>query len=182
MRCILHQTAMSLAIGFAVTLAGCDDVPPPAPQPQAAQPAPQVAPANQPAPAQPDNKGLIGKTTAEVVDLQAALAANPNLKERERGSLGGDPATQATNAYVYMTSTASTFGIQRALQLYQATNDRFPSFPEFQQMMRENQTEFSAVYPWEMYAYDAKTGQIAILVDQAKKDQMYKDAGLEPEQ
>ncbi len=121
--------------------------------------------------------GIIGKTTAKVVDAQRALK-NPNIVVVENRLQGNDPLTVAASAYVSMASRASTFGFQRALQLFKATNGRNPTYREFVQMMKENRVEFAALPPYQMYGYDAKTGGIVILEDKAKKIELYKKHGI----
>lgn len=126
-----------------------------------------------------DNKGIIGKTTAKVVDAQKALAENPGLVVLERKKLGDDPLTQGANAYVFVRSSVSTLGMQRAIQLYQAEHGKLPSYDDFMRIMQENRVEFTMLYAWQMYGYDAQAGEIVILEDKAEKARRYKEAGLE---
>ncbi|NOX53682.1 MAG: hypothetical protein GXP27_04450 [Planctomycetes bacterium] len=122
-------------------------------------------------------QSIIGKTTAKVVDAQKALK-NPKIVVIENRLKTTDPLTVAASAYVSMAARASTFGFQRALQLFKATNGRNPTYQEFVKMMKENRVEFAALPPYQMYGYDAKTGGIVILEDKAKKIQLYKKHGI----
>ena len=135
-------------------------------------------PAAQQAPRTPKSKrSIIGKTTAKVVDAQKALR-NPKIVVIENRLKTTDPLTVAASAYVSMAARASTFGFQRALQLFKAANGRNPTYEEFVKMMKENRVEFAALPPYQMYGYDAKTGGIVILEDKAKKIQLYKQHGI----
>lgn len=131
------------------------------PVPQA-QPMPQAAPAN-------DGKGIIGKTTNQVVDMRAAMAQNPNLKIVENKAAGDDPITFAASAYVSARSRASMFGFEAALKQHKVVEGRPPTYTEFQTMMKENRVEFTAQYAWRMYAYDEVEGRLVVLEDPALK-------------
>jgi hypothetical protein len=135
--------------------------------------------AGQPAPsAGGQRQGIIGKTTNQVVDLHKAQAENPNLVIVEQRAQGDDPVSFALRAYVDVRSRASTFGMTRAVQLYQAEHERWPSYDEFVRMMRENRVEFTMIEPFRMYAYDSKTGEIVVLEDPDEKRRRYEAAGL----
>jgi hypothetical protein len=142
---------------------------------------PAGAPANAaPAPPPPaDNKGIIGKMTAVVVDAKEALK-NPNIKQVDNKVGGTDPLTVAASAYVSIRSKASTLGFQQELQHYKALNERNPTYAEFTDIMKRNKIEFTELYPYQMYGYDAETGAIVVLEDTAEKARRYKEAGLDP--
>jgi hypothetical protein len=148
-------------------------------QPNAATPS--QAPAGQTPAAPPSGgsrQGIIGKTTAQVVDLHAAMAQNPNLKIVEQRAQGGDPITFALDAYVDVRSRVSTLGMQRDIQAYKALNDRFPTYAEFMDTMRQHGIQFSMIEPYRMYGYDEKTGAIVVLEDPDDKRRRYEAAGL----
>ena len=126
------------------------------------------------------HSSIVGKTTAKVVDAQKALK-NPNIVVVENKVTGNDPFTVAASAYVSMAARASTFGFQRALQLFKATNGRNPTYKEFLKMMKENHVEFAALPPYRMYGYDEKTGGIVILEDKELKAKLYKEHGIPQE-
>ncbi|HUG93527.1 MAG TPA: hypothetical protein VML55_21990 [Planctomycetaceae bacterium] len=131
-------------------------------------------------PAQPagERRGIIGKTTNEVVDLHAALAENPNLIVAEQRVQGGDPISFALDAYVDARSRIGQEALKYSVRLYQAANDRLPSYNEFMQMMRENRVELTMVYPYQKYAYDSQTGAIVVLEDPDDKRRRYEAAGI----
>ncbi len=137
--------------------------------------------ANQPAapPVQPanDGKGIIGKTTNEVVNAKEALKF-PNIVIIENKSQGGDPITFAASAYVSIRSQASTLGMVQAIKTHQALNDKWPTYEEFMKIMQENRVEFTMLYPYQRYGYDEETGSIVILQDNDDKAARYKAAGI----
>lgn len=144
--------------------------------PQAAPPA--AAPAANP-PAN-DGKGIIGKTDAKVVDVKQAMAENPNLQVVENKTGGDDPLSFAASAYVSMRSRASVLPFQAWLKQHKIVEERNPTYAEFMQAMKENRVEFTALYPWQMYGYDAQAGTIVILEDGVMKAERYKAQGLTP--
>ena len=140
-----------------------------------------ATPAAAPAPAaQPggERRGIIGKTTNQVVDLHKAQAENPNLKIVEQRAQGDDPISFALDAYIDVRSRASRFGMTRAVQLHQAEHERWPTYDEFVRMMRENRVEFTMIEPFRMYAYDSKSGEIVVLEDPDEKRRRYEAAGI----
>lgn len=153
---------------------------PPAASPPATPPGP-VAPVTAP-PAAPSasNKGIIGKTTAEVVNSKEALQ-NPNIKEVPNEASGGDPLSFALSAYVSIRSKASTLGFQKALNDHKGIEGRPPTFSEFKQMLQQHRIEFTELYPFQMYGYNPDTGNIVVLEDTQKKAEIYQAAGLNPD-
>ena len=154
--------------------------PPPATQaanpPAAAQPAPAAA-----APARTaDGKGIIGKSTAIVVNAKDAKQ-NPNVKEVENKVSGSDPLTVAASAYVAMRSKPQILAFQATLRQIKEGEGRIPTFEEFTTLMEENRITFVELYPWQMYGYDPDTGSLVVLEDSQKKAEIYKAAGLNPD-
>ena len=144
-------------------------------QPPAAE---QVAPEPAAQPAGGDQKkSILQKTTAVVVDAKKALE-NPEIIVVDGKIKGVDPFSQAGSAYVSMSSRVSTLGMQQAIKAHKALNDRFPTYDEYMQMMKENRIEFAALPPYKMYGYDAETGNILVLEDKKKKAELYKEAGI----
>lgn len=153
---------------------------PPAASTPAAQPQPSTA--AQPAPAAPpaDNKGIIGKTTAKVVNAKEAKQ-NPNVKEVENKITGSDPITVASSAYVVLRSRPQVLAFQATLKQIKEGEGRTPTYDEFMELMQQNRIEFTELYPWQMYGYDPDTGGIVVLEDSQKKAEIYKAAGLKPD-
>ncbi|WP_417389035.1 hypothetical protein [Gimesia sp.] len=152
-------------------------------QEQAQQKMPQEPAAeNAAADAQADHpddkkKSIIHRTTAVVVDAKKALE-NPDIEIVDGKIKGVDPFTQAGSAYVSMASRVSTLGMQQAIQHHKVLNERFPTYDEYMQMMKENRIEFAELPPYKMYGYDAESGNILVLQDNRKKEELYKKAGI----
>ena len=127
-----------------------------------------------------DSKGIIGKTDGRVVDVKKALVENPNLKVVENKTGGDDILSFVGSAYVVARSQASMLGFQAWLKQHKIVEERNPTYDEFIQAMKENGVRFSALYPWQMYGYDAEAGKMVILEDEAMKAEKYKAAGLAP--
>ena len=138
--------------------------------PAAAEPAAQPAGGDQ-------KKSILQKTTAVVVDAKKALE-NPEIIVVDGKIKGVDPFSQAGSAYVSMSSRVSTLGMQQAIKAHKALNDRFPTYDEYMQIMKENRVEFAALPPYKMYGYDAESGNILVLEDKKKKAELYKEAGI----
>ena len=111
------------------------------------------------------------------MDAKKALE-NPEIIVVDGKIKGVDPFSQAGSAYVSMSSRVSTLGMQQAIKAHKALNDRFPSYDEYMQMMKENRVEFAALPPYKMYGYDAESGNILVLEDKKKKAELYKEAGI----
>lgn len=150
--------------------------PPAAPPADPAQAAPPVA-GNTPAPP-PDKTGIIGKTTAKVVDKKAAMAANPELVEVPNSLQGGDPISLAASAYFTIRGRASTLGLQNELKTFKALNERNPTYDELVGMMKTHGVEFAMLPRYQTYGYDAQAGTIVVLEDKAEKARLYKEAGV----
>lgn len=156
-----------------VVCAGCNKTPPPK------KPAPK--PLGEAVEVKVDQKGVIGKVTGELVDIQAVID-DPNIRRLgDRKIPIADPITQSASAYFIMSAQVSSFGLQKAIQLYQAEHARFPTYEELKKMMKENGVQMAKLRPYEMYGYDQKTGEIEILEDKKKKAKTYEGLGLEEE-
>jgi hypothetical protein len=61
------------------------------------------------------------------------------------------------------------FGLEAALKQHKIVEERNPTYAEFIKMMRENNVEFTALYAWQVYAYDPQDGRLVILEDSSLK-------------
>lgn len=160
------------------------EVPPATPPNSAGSPAtpPAVAPnvAGAPAAATPSagTTGIIGKTTARIVDRTKATAENPALVEVGGSLQGGDPVSLAASAYIDLRGRASTLGLQNDLKLFRGEHDRNPTYDELVAMMKTHNVSFTELPPYQVYAYDSKAGTICILEDKDEKARRYKAAGI----
>lgn len=143
----------------------------------AANPQPAAAPdANAAAPAQPAKPtgSIIGKTTGKIVDL-AEAKKNPKVVEVDNKVSGSDPLTVSFNAYVSITSRASVLNFKHQMDILKETNDgKYPTFKETEKLMKQLNIQLSELPPYQLYAYDAKTGGIVLLEDKAEKIRLYK--------
>jgi len=133
------------------------------------------------APAEPDQKdpeSIFGAKTNEVVDMKNAMAENPDLVVVENKINAGDPISQSLQAYVSLRSRASTLGMEHAIKTHKALHDRNPTYGEFMKIMKDNRIEFTKLYVYQKYGYDAETGAIVVLEDKADKARRYKQAGI----
>lgn len=173
----MMRTALILGVGLFT--AGCADrVKEPAAEtpPQAA--APQQAPAAEPAPEQP-KKVPITKREARLVDRNKAMQENPALIEVENKITGSDPLTAVAQSYFTIGSRAQVLNLKHNIDIMHAAEGRWPTFSEFQQSLKQHNVQLSALYPYQMYAYDDQTGGLVILEDPEEKRRHYEDAGLE---
>ena len=144
------------------------------PQP-AANPPTDANPAA--APEQPPAKptgSILGKTTGKIVDL-AEAKKNPKIVEIDNKVTGSDPLTASFSAYVSITSRASALNFKHQMDILKATNDdKYPTFKEAEKLMKQLHLELTALPPYQLYGYDAKTGGIVVLEDKAEKIRLYK--------
>jgi hypothetical protein len=176
------RAALILSIGLFA--AGCADrvkdpaeqaaeAPPPAPQQAAAD-----APAAQPAPEQPKRVPMT-KREARLVDKNKAMQENPALFEVDNKITGSDPLTAVAQSYFTIGSRAHVLNLKHNLNLMHAAEGRWPTFAEFEQSLKQHNVQLTALYPYQMYAYDDQTGGLVILEDPEEKRRHYEDAGLE---
>lgn len=123
-----------------------------------------------PAPEPKPKKGVIHQTTDEVVDAKEWLKKQ-GIEARDGNIEGVDPFSQAASGYFTLAARASTLGLQQQVQHYKALNDKFPSYKEFMQMMRDNRIEFAKLRWYEIYGYNEDTGKILVLVDTVAKEE-----------
>lgn len=122
-----------------------------------------------------DGKGIIGKTTNEIVDFHKALAENPKLKIIENKISGGDPITQSMTAYMALSSKISIMNFQHDVDIARNFGDGSPlSYEDIVKRMKIHGIELTMLYAWQKYAYNAKKGEIVILEDPELKAKILK--------
>jgi hypothetical protein len=135
-----------------------------------------TAVAEQP-PATPSGS-IIGKTTGKIVDL-AEAKKNPKIVELDNKITGSDPLTVSFNAYVAVTSKATALNFKHQMDILKAANDdKYPTFKEAEKLMKQLHIELNALPPYQLYAYDAKTGGLVLLEDKAEKIRLYKQNNI----
>lgn len=122
-------------------------------------------------------KGILGKTTAKVVDAKKAKQ-NPKVVEVENKISGFDPVSIAASAYIAISSRVSLLSFKSSLKQYKALNEKAPSYDEFLKMTQQHRIEFAKLPPYQMYGYDETTGGLVILEDKAEKIRLYKNANI----
>ncbi len=144
------------------------------PQPAAnPPPAANTAAAPEQPPAKPSGS-IIGKTTGKIVDL-AEAKKNPKIVEIDNKITGSDPLTASFSAYVSITSRATALNFKHQMDIVKAGNDdKYPTFKEAEKLMKQLHIELSALPPYQLYGYDAKTGGIVVLEDKVEKIRLYK--------
>lgn len=137
-------------------------------------PAETAPPLTEEAPAAPEEpkpkKGVIGQTTAQVVDAKEWLK-KPGIQAKDGKIEGVDPFSRTASGYFTLAAQASTLGLQQSVQHYKALNDKFPPYEEFMRMMQENRIEFTKLRWYEIYAYNEDTGKILVLEDTVAKEE-----------
>jgi len=135
----------------------------PQPQPQKAQPK-----AKRPT----DSGPIIGQRTQDIrnaaTEQQKGGARTASTKITAK-----DYITLQGNAYVTIIGRSSILNIEHAMDLYHATNDRYPKdLDEFMnEIIKANNIALPKLPPYQAYGYDEKEHKLVILEYQALKDQ-----------
>jgi hypothetical protein len=143
-----HAAAMLTLLVFAI---GCEEERPPKPK---------VKP-----------EFIVGKRTQEIrnakpeLEKKGAIVATTKITAK-------DPITIQGNAYVTTIGRISIMNIEHALDLYRATNDRFPKdYDEFMtEIIKANQIALPQLPYYQKYGYDEKEHKLIILEYPELKD------------
>jgi hypothetical protein len=126
------------------------------------------------APQQAKQSGpIIGQRTANIrkADTEVrkgdATVVKPRITAKDYISLQG-------NAYVSIIGQTSILTIQHAMDIYRATNDRYPKdYEEFTaEIIKANNITLPQLPPYQKYGYDDKEHKLVILEYPALKDQL----------
>lgn len=128
------------------------------------------APAPEPPAESKPKKGIIHQTTDQVVDAKEWLKKE-GIEAKDGNIEGVDPFSRSASSYFTLAAQTSTLGLKQSVQHYRALNDKWPSYKEFMQMMRDNRIEFAKLRWYEIYAYNEDTGNILVLVDTVAKEE-----------
>jgi hypothetical protein len=168
---------ISLLLG---TLLGCaewiPEKPAAAPQAAQAQPAPAQVAAE---PQQPPRPANFLKREAKLVDMNKALAENDKLVEVENRISANNYVSALSQSYFALGSRVQVLNLKHQIDIMYNVDERYPSFQEFSDLLRQSGVKLGQLYEWQMYAYDDKTGEIGILEDRALKKQKYEASGRE---
>ncbi|MCA9073438.1 MAG: hypothetical protein KDA93_00290 [Planctomycetaceae bacterium] len=115
------------------------------------------------------------KRVAELVDKKKAMADNPNLVETKNAITSDNYAIAITQGYFAAASKVQLIQLEHTVRNMQALEDRWPTLEEFQKILTDNNIKLGHLYPYQMYFYDPETGEIGILEDSVKRQEL-KDA------
>ena len=117
-----------------------------------------------PAEAKPERKGVLGKTTQEigVFDPQAPQRVSDQKIQAT------DPVTAPLSAYGPLAEKASILAVEQALNLFQATEGRYPKdHAEFmEKIIRANNMRLPVLPNRGEYRYDEKTHALVVVYPQ----------------
>lgn len=157
--------ALTLALAACTALAGCEEkmrtkkkgagtttAAPAAPQPDA-EPGP-----------------ILGRRTQDVRNAETEIQQGARVATQK--ITARDPITLQGNAYVSMIGQTSILQIDHAMNLYKATNDRYPKdYDEFMaEIIRANNIALPKLPAYQKYAYDEKAHKLVILEDENLKN------------
>lgn len=157
---LLRGLAPAAACLTVLALAGCED-----------ESTPKRAGAGKKASAPAQPEFIVGKRTMEVKNAAeeekkgATVITKPRITAK-------DPITLQGNAYVTAIGKLSIAQIQQAMELYKATNDRYPAnYDEFlAEIIRANNIALPKLPYYQAYGYDEKEHRLVILEYPDKKN------------
>lgn len=122
------------------------------------------APRSTAAKKEPEDTFIVGKKTTEI-----GRADDPALQKGAHQAPGKitakDPISIQGNAYVVAIDRIAVMNVQHALDLYHATNDRWPaSHDEFmKEIIQANGIALPALPRYQKYVYDVNQHQLQVL-------------------
>lgn len=124
-------------------------------------------PAPQNVPAQSQDDVIQPERPADLVDKNAALAANPDWIEVNNDVEAGDYLTAIADSYFSMSSRVHLLALQHELELERNLNPdyEYPSFETFKEALQRHNVELKGLRANQVYAYDQSTGTVCILED-----------------
>jgi len=153
-----------------VLAAGCEE---PRHLPNAGGAANQApAPAANPAPIQ--TREILGKRTQDVRNAETELQQGAQVATTK--ITAKDPITLPGNAYVTIIGKTSMLLIEQAVNLYKATNDRYPKdYDEFMtEIIKANNIALPQLPYYQEYGYDEKEHKLIVLEYPDRKEQLQK--------
>jgi hypothetical protein len=124
-------------------------------------------PARAPVQAKPPAKQsgpIIGQRTTDIRNASTELNQG-GAKVASPKIVAKDPITLPGNAYVSIVGRSSVLSIQHSMDLYHATNERYPKdLDEFMtEIIKPNGVALPQLPPYQKYAYDEKEHKLIIL-------------------
>lgn len=120
------------------------------------------------APARPkkptDSGPIIGQRTSDIKDAQAELRTG-QARVVSNKAISRDPFRVPSSAYTSAITQLSEGQIKHAIDLYHATNDRYPrDYDEFvNEILKPNNIALPVLPPYQKYGYDAEEHKLIIL-------------------
>jgi len=111
-----------------------------------------------------DTGPIIGQRTQQIRNANVELKQG-KAKVGVNKIVATDPFTLQGNAYVSIISRTAEMSIQHALDLFHATNDRYPKdYDEFMnEIIKGNGIALPKLPPYQEYGYDEKGHKLIIL-------------------
>jgi hypothetical protein len=119
-----------------------------------------------------DSGPIIGQRTQDIKDANAELKTGKAQVGSTR-IVARDPITIQGNAYVSMIGRISIDNMKHAVDLWHATNDRYPKdYDEFMnEIIKPNNIALPRLPPYQEYGYDANEHKLIILEYPDRKNQ-----------
>ncbi len=107
---------------------------------------------------------IVGKRTQEIKNAGPAIQSGQAQQVQPRIT-AKDPITLQGNAYVSIIGQTSILSIKQAMDLYHATNERYPrDYNEFMtEIIKANNIALPRLPHYQEYGYDAERHQLIIL-------------------
>ncbi len=107
---------------------------------------------------------IVGKRTQEIRNAGPAIQSGQAQQVQPRIT-AKDPITLQGNAYVSIIGQTSILSIKQAMDLYHATNERYPrDYNEFMtEIIKANNIALPRLPHYQEYGYDAERHQLIIL-------------------
>ena len=146
----------SLAVAFisCLVVAGCEEE---------MRSKKKKAAATTPPPAPADDGFIVGKRTQDIRQAEPELQKGAQVATQK--NTAKDPITLQGNAYVTMIGKTSILEIEHAMNLYKATNDRYPKdYEEFMaEIIKANNIALPKLPSYQKYGYDEKEHKLIVL-------------------
>ncbi|AGA24475.1 hypothetical protein [Singulisphaera acidiphila] len=140
--------------------------------PSAPAPAPATEPASASEVVQP--REILGQRTTDIRNADDELKKGAQVATTK--ITAKDPITLPGNAYVTIIGRTSILQIEHAMNLYKATNDRFPKdFAEFNtEIIKANNLALPKLPYYQEYGYDEKEHKLIVLEYPDRKEALQK--------
>jgi hypothetical protein len=109
--------------------------------------------------------GNFGVMTNQVYNLPEIVKLRPDLKVMSKSTTG----SFVTTSYYAPASRASALAFKHNMDIWKATNDRYPTYREYISQTKQFKLEMAKLPPWQVWAYNERTGELKVLEDPKKK-------------